>query len=191
MDGQFDCCVLDLRLPDMSGFELLEEMQTETASATCRSWYSRAKTCRQGGEPSARRSPRASCSGRPISRAVVRRDGPLPASRRVRSAPDQARLLERLHARNEALVGRKVLIVDDDARNIFALATVLENQEMEVITATNGRQAIELIQNTSDLDVVLMDIMMPEMDGYETMRAVRQFEKRQKSRNSADCPFWP
>ncbi|HSY39306.1 MAG TPA: response regulator, partial [Polyangia bacterium] len=63
---------------------------------------------------------------------------------------------------------------DDDARNIFALTTVLENQEMEVLSATNGRQAIEIINATPDLSVVLMDIMMPEMDGYETMREIRK-----------------
>ena len=67
-----------------------------------------------------------------------------------------------------------MLVVDDDARNIFALTTVLENQEMEVVSATNGRQAIELIESTPDLSVVLMDIMMPEMDGYETMREIRK-----------------
>jgi CheY-like chemotaxis protein len=64
--------------------------------------------------------------------------------------------------------------VDDDARNIFALTSVLENHEMHVLTATNGRQAIELIASTPDLSVVLMDIMMPEMDGYETMREIRK-----------------
>ncbi|MBI4499603.1 MAG: response regulator, partial [Gemmatimonadetes bacterium] len=83
------------------------------------------------------------------------------------------RMLERLHGSNEVLRQRKVLVVDDDARNIFALTTVLENQEMEVLGATNGRQAIEVIQNTPDLSVVLMDIMMPEMDGYATMREIR------------------
>jgi CheY-like chemotaxis protein len=72
------------------------------------------------------------------------------------------------------LRGRKVLVVDDDARNIFALTSVLENQDMEVLSATNGRQAIEAIDHTPDLSVVLMDIMMPEMDGYETMREIRK-----------------
>jgi CheY-like chemotaxis protein len=83
-------------------------------------------------------------------------------------------MIERLHGSTEALRGRKVLVVDDDARNIFALTTILENQEMEVLSATNGRQAIELIKSTPDLSVVLMDIMMPEMDGYETMREIRK-----------------
>jgi CheY-like chemotaxis protein len=66
-----------------------------------------------------------------------------------------------------------VLVVDDDARNIFALTTILEHQGMDVVSATNGRQAIEIIQGTPDLSVVLMDIMMPEMDGYETMHEIR------------------
>src|SRR5678816_105348 len=83
-------------------------------------------------------------------------------------------LLERLHQSNESLRGQKVLVVDDDARNIFALTTVLENQDMDVLSATNGRQAIDIIQTTPDLSVVLMDIMMPEMDGYETMREIRK-----------------
>jgi CheY-like chemotaxis protein len=83
-------------------------------------------------------------------------------------------MLARLHGSNDVLRGRKVLVIDDDARNIFALTTVLENHDMEVLSATNGRQAIEMIQDTSDLSVVLMDIMMPEMDGYETMREIRR-----------------
>ena len=86
-------------------------------------------------------------------------------------------MLERLHSSNEALRNRRVLVVDDDARNIFALTTLLENHEMEVITATNGRQAIDLIEQTEDLSAVLMDIMMPEMDGYETMREIRKSPK--------------
>ena len=79
---------------------------------------------------------------------------------------EKQQMLERLHGSNEVLRGRKVLVVDDDARNIFALTSLLENQEMDVISATNGRQAIELMQNTPDMSMVLMDIMMPEMDGY-------------------------
>ena len=84
------------------------------------------------------------------------------------------KMIEKLHGSTEALRDRKVLVVDDDARNIFALTTILENREMEVISATNGRQAIDLLQTTSDISVVLMDIMMPEMDGYETMREIRK-----------------
>ncbi len=77
------------------------------------------------------------------------------------------------HASGPTLRGRKVLVVDDDARNIFALTALLEDHEIDVLTATTGRRAIELIQHTPDLDLVLMDIMMPGMDGYETMREIR------------------
>jgi CheY-like chemotaxis protein len=66
-----------------------------------------------------------------------------------------------------------VLIVDDDVRNIFALTSVLEQQQMEVVYAENGQDAIALIENTPDVDVVLMDVMMPEMDGYQATRAMR------------------
>ena len=83
-------------------------------------------------------------------------------------------MLERLHGSNQILNGRKVLVVDDDARNIFALTSLLERHGIEVISATNGRQAIELIQSASDLSMVLMDIMMPEMDGYQTMAEIRK-----------------
>jgi CheY-like chemotaxis protein len=96
----------------------------------------------------------------------------------VADLPVQKRqLLERLHGSNDVLRGRKVLVVDDDARNIFALTTLLENQDMDVISATNGRQAIEMIRATPDLSVVLMDIMMPDMDGYETMREIRRHQE--------------
>ncbi len=83
-------------------------------------------------------------------------------------------MLQRLHGSAEILRGRKVLVVDDDARNIFAFTSVLENQDMEVISATNGASAIEIIRNSPDLSAVLMDIMMPDMDGYETTREIRR-----------------
>jgi CheY-like chemotaxis protein len=82
-----------------------------------------------------------------------------------------------LHGSNELLRDRKVLVVDDDARNIFALTSLLENHEMDVITATNGRDAINLVERTPDIDIVLMDIMMPDMDGFETMHEVRKMPR--------------
>ena len=82
-------------------------------------------------------------------------------------------MLERLHGSKEILRNRKVLVVDDDARNIFALTSLLENHEMEVISTTKGKSAIDIVRNTPDLSLVLMDIMMPEMDGYETIREIR------------------
>jgi len=85
-------------------------------------------------------------------------------------------MIEKLYLSDQALEKKKVLIVDDDVRNLFALASVLERQKMEVVTAENGKKAIEIIKKTPDVDIVLMDIMMPEMDGYETMRQTRKIK---------------
>ena len=83
-------------------------------------------------------------------------------------------MLERLNSSDEDLVGRTVLLVDDDARNIFALSSVLERRGMHVLTATTGKEAIEMVEKTPELAIVLMDIMMPEMDGYQTMGVIRE-----------------
>ncbi len=90
---------------------------------------------------------------------------------------EKQHMLERLNCSDEDLVGRTVLLVDDDARNIFALSSVLERRGMNVLTATTGNEAIELIEKTPSLAIVLMDIMMPEMDGYQTIEKIRQNQR--------------
>jgi CheY-like chemotaxis protein len=90
--------------------------------------------------------------------------------------PQKQNMLDRLHRSDEALTGRKVLVVDDDVRNIFALSSVLERHGMKVLSAGTGREAIAILEATPDMAIVLMDIMMPEMDGYETMQVMRQNE---------------
>ncbi len=171
----FDCCVVDLRLPDMTGFHVIEHMQ---ADPSLRNLPVVVLTRQElTGEEEARLKVAA--------RSVVLKDVQSPERlfdetalflhRVVAELPEPKRkLLERLYGSNDVLRERKVLVVDDDARNIFALTTALENQEMDVLSATNGRQAIELIKQTPDLGLVLIDIMMPEMDGYETIREIRR-----------------
>jgi CheY-like chemotaxis protein len=100
--------------------------------------------------------------------------GPEPRSPQPRRAPLAVPLAGADERGDSSLRGRKVLVVDDDARNIFALTTLLETQGMEVAAATNGRKAIEIVATTSDLGMVLMDIMVPDVDGYDTIRTIRK-----------------
>jgi CheY-like chemotaxis protein len=175
LDRPFDCCVLDLRLPDMTGFDLLEKVQAEHVLREIPIIVFTGKELTT--EDQARLQT--------MAKSIIVKDVQSPERlfdetslflhRVIANLPEEKqRMLDRLHGSSEVLRKRKVLVVDDDARNIFALTTVLENQEMEVLSATNGRQAIEIIEETSDLSVVLMDIMMPEMDGYQTMREIRK-----------------
>ena len=89
-------------------------------------------------------------------------------------AEEQRQMLEKLHEDDAVLNGKRVLIVDDDIRNIFALTSVLERYNMHILSAETGRDAIQILQDTPDVDAVLMDIMMPEFDGLDTTRAIRE-----------------
>src|SRR6185369_6938507 len=169
-DGGFDCVVLDLRLPDVSGFDLLakiagEEVMTEVPVVVF-----------TGREL----SPEEDAQLHTMARSVVVKGVESPERlldetalflhRVVAELPaEKQQMLERLHSSDEDLVGRAVLLMDDDARNIFALSSVLERRGMRVLTATTGNEAISLIDSTPGLSIVLMDIMMPEMDGYQTI----------------------
>jgi CheY-like chemotaxis protein/GAF domain-containing protein/HAMP domain-containing protein len=178
LDQSFDCCVMDLRLPDMTGFDLLNRLQAETTLRDIPIVVFTGKDLTHDEEKRLRA----------VAKSVLIKDVQSPERlfdetalflhRLVAELPESKRaMLDRLHASNDALRSRKVLVVDDDARNIFALTTILENQDMKVISSTNGRQAIEILHQQSDISVVLMDIMMPEMDGYETMREIRKEQR--------------
>jgi CheY-like chemotaxis protein len=167
--------VLDLRLPDMSGFDVLEELRDDASLSDV------PVVVFTGRELSAEEDAELHT----MARSIVVKGVESPERLLDETAlflhrivtdlpPDKQRMLERLTSSDEDLVGRTVLLIDDDARNIFALSSVLERRGMRVLTATTGSEAIALVETTPDLALVLMDIMMPEMDGYQTIRVIRQ-----------------
>jgi CheY-like chemotaxis protein len=179
--GHHDCVVLDLGLGDGDGFGLLERIK-------------RAKRFRNlpvivhtGRELTTKEETRL----RRYAETIVVKDARSPERlleetslylhrAEARMPAEKRRMLERLHTADGVFEGKKVLIVDDDVRNVFALTSVFERRGMEVVFAENGREGIEALREHPDVSLVLMDIMMPEMDGYEATRAVRdmpEFER--------------
>jgi len=177
-DNHFDCMVLDLTLPDISGFDLLDIIGKDSSLRDLPIVINTAKELDRKEVAKLKR----------YAKTIVIKDARSPERlldetalflhRSQASLPElQRRMLEEIHAADSGLAGRKVLIVDDDLRNIFALSSLLERQQMQVSFAENGRDGIEVLERDPSIEIVLMDIMMPEMDGYDTMRAIRRIPK--------------
>ncbi|MBV9564899.1 MAG: response regulator, partial [Bradyrhizobium sp.] len=170
-----DCVVLDLRLPDMSGFEVLETIRNDVDLSAV------PVVVFTGRELSAEEDAELHTMARSIvvkgveSPERLLDETALFLHRVITELPlEKQRMLEKLNSSDEDLIGRTVLLVDDDARNIFALSSVLERRGMKVLTATTGSEAVAWVEQSSEIAIVLMDIMMPQMDGYQTIGAIRQ-----------------
>jgi HAMP domain-containing protein/signal transduction histidine kinase/DNA-binding response OmpR family regulator len=173
-----DCMVLDLKLPDMTGFELLERMQASEALRDVPVVVFTGKELSTEEEQQLRKVAKSIVIKGVQSPERLLDETALFLHRVIAELPaSKQRMLERLHETDEALVGKKVLVVDDDVRNIFALSSVLERHGIQVLSASTGQEAITLLEREQDPTLVLMDIMMPEMDGYETMRVIRSIPK--------------
>src|SRR5262249_55344614 len=170
---EFGCVILDLILPDVSGFKLIEQIRAENQQLPI-IIYTGKDLSREEEEKLNR-----------LAQTVIVKDVRSPdrlfdqtalwLHRDVSKLPAHKRdLLRRLHDPNQILAGKRILIVDDDIRNIFAMTSLFERYKITVISAETGRAGIEALQKTRDIDLVLMDIMLPEMDGYDTMRAIRK-----------------
>ncbi|WYJ44156.1 HAMP domain-containing protein [Bradyrhizobium sp. 2S1] len=170
-----DCVVLDLRLPDMSGFEVLDQIRQDEMLSNI------PVVVFTGRELSAEEDAELHTMARSIvvkgveSPERLLDETSLFLHRVITELPvAKQRMLEKLNSSDEDLIGKTALLVDDDARNIFALSSVLERRGMKVLTATTGHEAISLVESNPKIAIVLMDIMMPQMDGYQTIGAIRQ-----------------
>ncbi len=171
---KFDCLILDLMLPDMSGFDLLRKIKEElhaefpiivyTAKDLTREEDVALKEAAQSVIVKNIKSPERLLAE--VTLFMHQVEAKLPEEKK--------QMLQKVYQVDSILAGRKLLIVDDDMRNIFALTSILEQQQMKVSYAENGKDGIEKLKNTPGIELVLMDIMMPEMDGYETMRLIRK-----------------
>ena len=170
-----DCVVLDLRLPDISGLDVLSRIRDDQTLPDL------PVVVFTGREL----SPQLNSQLQELARTVVIKGVESPERlldetalflhRIIADLPmHKQKMLERLHQSDDDLRNKKVLVVDDDVRNIFALGSVLERHGMTVITAQTGNEALTCLESASDISVVLMDIMMPEMDGYQTMQLIRK-----------------
>lgn len=175
--GQYDCVVLDLGLPDMSGFELIEQVKQDPSLLKLPIIVYTGQDLTPSEETQLKR----------LAETIIIKDVRSPERlldettlflHRVQSnlPQPQQQMLKQFHQIDSLLVGKNVLIIDDDVRNIFALTSLLERHQMEVLYAEHGRDGIAVLESTPGIDVVFMDVMMPELDGYETMQAIRQME---------------
>jgi len=171
----FDCVVLDLKLPGTTGFQLLEQVKKTEHHRDLPIIVYTGKDLTRREETRLRR----------YAESIIVKDARSPERlldetslflHRVESRlpEEKRRMLEQLHSADDVFEGKKVLIVDDDVRNVFALTSVLEEHGVEVVYAENGRDGLACLKQNPDVDLVLMDIMMPELDGYETMETVRK-----------------
>jgi HAMP domain-containing protein/CheY-like chemotaxis protein/signal transduction histidine kinase len=177
-ENRFDCMVLDLGLPDMSGFELMEEIKKETSLRTLPVIVYTGRDLTRKEEAQLKRMAKTIIVKDVRSPERLLDETALFLHRVQANLPErQRKMLEQLHKTDEMLAAKKVLVVDDDIRNIFAMTSLLERHQMQVVSAENGRDAIKVLENSDDIDVVLMDIMMPEMDGYDTIHEIRKLPR--------------
>lgn len=170
----FDCMVLDLGLSDISGFDLLEQVKTNRKLQTLPVIIYTGKDLSKTDEQRLKHYAESIVIKNVRSMERLYDDTALYLHRKHADLPlDKQRLIENLHNPESAFAGKSILLVDDDMRNIFALSSVLEGYNMEISFAQNGKEALEHLETHPGVELVFMDIMMPEMDGYETMKHIR------------------
>jgi len=176
--ASFNCIILDVDIEEGSGCKLLEQMQKEVDLSQIPVIIYAERDLTQKEESLLRRCAKnlpiksVRSPERLVDEAALflhQIEAKLPENKR--------NMIRMVHDKEAIFKGKNILIVDDDVRNVFALATVLEDKDMEVVTGMNGKDGLAMLDEHDNISLVLMDIMMPEMDGYETMRKIRQHPK--------------
>ncbi|MDQ0091270.1 CheY-like chemotaxis protein/GAF domain-containing protein [Paenibacillus anaericanus] len=177
----YDCMVLDLMLKDMTGFELLDQIRDDESLNDLPIIIYTGKELNCTEETTLRKYAESIIIKDVKSPERLLDETTLFLHRVVGNLPAEKRqILQKIHNKEELFEGKKILLVDDDVRNVFALSSVLEAYQMNVVYAENGREALEKLEEAGDIDLILMDMMMPEMDGYEAMTRIRQMDKFRK-----------
>lgn len=173
--GGYDCMILDLGLEDMSGFELLEKIRlSETFARVPIIIYTGRDLTREEEKELNRYAESIIVKGVKSPERLLD-ESALFLHRVEANLPEEKRkMLKMVHNKEAVLSGKTILLVDDDMRNVFALSSVLEERKMDVVIARNGIECLEKLKEAHRVDAVLMDIMMPEMDGYEAMGEIRK-----------------
>ncbi len=174
----FDCIILDYTLPDISGIDLVREVSENKNKLTPVIVYSAKDFDKKELNHLNRSSNTILLKGvNSLEHLLEETVLHLHINHRELT-PEKRRVIENIRMKDDILTGKNVLVVDDDVRNLFALTTVFERYNMNVITAESGKEAIQIINDEKQkVDMVLMDIMMPEMDGYETTQKIRREHK--------------
>jgi CheY-like chemotaxis protein/CHASE3 domain sensor protein len=178
---RYDCMVLDLMLTDMTGFELLDQIRDDQYLNDLPIIIYTGKELDSKEEMKLRKYAESIIIKDVKSPERLLDETTLFLHRVEANLPeDKRRILQKLHNKETLFEGKKILLVDDDIRNVFALSSVLEGYRMDVTFAENGREALEILDKNPEIDLVLMDMMMPEMDGYEAMTRIRQIPRFEK-----------
>lgn len=179
-ETSFDCIILDIGLPDMSGFQLLKSISGIGSNIPPIIVYTGRELSKQ--EDTELRNYADSIIIKGVrSEERLLDEASLFLHRLVTKMPEnKRRMIIDLHETDNLFINKKILIVDDDMRNVFALSKILSEKGMKLFKAEDGKKALEIIVAEPDIDLVIMDIMMPVMDGYETMRQIRKMEQFDK-----------
>jgi signal transduction histidine kinase/DNA-binding response OmpR family regulator/HAMP domain-containing protein len=174
---KFDCMILDLGLPDMTGFELLEKLEEDGVYIPPVIIYT-GKDLTLSEEMRLRKYAESIIIKGVKSEERLLDEASLFLHRMVEKFPEQKKkMILSLHDSDTMFRDKKVLVVDDDMRNVFALSKVLSDKGLKILKAEDGMKALDILAREPGIDLVIMDIMMPEMDGYETIRRIREQKK--------------